>query len=64
MQTYQPGNRTAVVRFLHMKMYIQSGAAFPAIAGGRQRQRERSTQLRVWDDDGGAQPRASTADRI
>ena len=38
-----------------VRVIIHPGSAFLAIVEGRQRQQERSAQIRTWDDDGGAQ---------
>ncbi|CAO3451634.1 hypothetical protein [Azospirillum largimobile] len=59
MQSVHPSNRSSSIHFLHGKMFIQTASLFPltvTVAGERQRQRERGSQLRNWDDDGGAQP--------
>lgn len=59
MQAVHPGNRSSSIHFLHGKMFIQTASLLSAtmtVAGERQRRRERGSQLRNWDDDGGAQP--------
>lgn len=59
MQAVHPSNRSSSIHFLNGKMFIQTASLFPltvTVAGERQRQRERGSQLRNWDDDGGAQP--------
>ncbi|HYF86589.1 hypothetical protein [Azospirillum sp.] len=59
MQAVHPSKRSSSVHFLHGKMFIETASVLPVIvtiAGERRRQRERGSQLRDWDDDGGAQP--------
>lgn len=59
MQAVHPSSRSSSIHFLHGKMFIKTAAFLSetvTVAGERQRQRERSSQLRNWDDDGGAQP--------
>lgn len=59
MQAVHLKNRLSSVHFLYGKMFIQTASVLPVtmkIADERQRQRERGSQFRSWDDDGGAQP--------
>ncbi|WP_377805765.1 hypothetical protein ABNQ38_03780 [Azospirillum sp. A29] len=59
MQAAHLKSRSSSVHFLHGKMFIETASVLPAIMGiadERQRQREGSSQLRGWDDDGGVQP--------
>lgn len=60
MQTVQLKHRSSSVHFLNGKMFIETASVPPVtarIGDERLLQRERSTLLRNWDDDGGAQPK-------
>lgn len=59
MNATHSGEYVQDVYFIHSKMFIRTTHKLPVLvnhADDRRRRNERNSQLRGWDDDGGAQP--------
>ncbi|QCG94521.1 hypothetical protein E6C67_11430 [Azospirillum sp. TSA2s] len=65
METNRSGEYISDIHFIRTKMFIRTTHKLPVIVNNSEehrRQRERSTRLRRWDDDGGAQPQEHPRD--